>query len=359
MSFSFAQRPHGKHCGFPSPLAMDCAGWPPALDPEDAAALDEALQLVGGDTLLGDEDALLCADQSTSKAALGSALIPPAPRLNANSARELRRGDSGELAVLNATRAFLDECDIGSDADEEEMDDSHHGHASPATVSSSHSDTDVGKETIARNAASAARVRIVTKSARRHRVRPKEELARLREEESQLVSKLRDLRLEARRRLITSSRGNSSRKASSDKLAVRRHSLLFWERAASRQLQHRQRSEQENRRLKGLLQGQIRRTRQLQQALSRRLVESVGTQLDHSCVRFLRLACCYGRYRNGRNVQNRTHQSPTASRETMRPCSRCCSVMSTRFTQSWRHSTLLEQLVTTHRAAWALKARRV
>lgn len=99
----------------------------------------------------------------------------------------------------------------------------------------------------------------------------------LRKEESRLVSRLRDLRLEARHQVLVSSRSSSSHKSSGNKLASRKHSLLFWERAALQQLQHRQRSEQENHRLKALLQRQLRHARELQQALSRRQVVVVGS----------------------------------------------------------------------------------
>lgn len=173
-----------------------------------------------------------------------------------------------EVAAVNATLAFLDEYDVDPD-DDDNMDSDR---CSQATVVSRSSDAGGGEEV------AMGSVKIAMKSARCNRVRPKEELTRLRKQESELSSKLRDLRLEARRQVVRTSRSSSTRKGTSGKLNGRRNSLLFWERAASRQLQHRQQSEQENRRLTGLLRAQIRHARQLQQAMNRQLNASVSAR---------------------------------------------------------------------------------
>lgn len=163
---------------------------------------------------------------------------------------------------------------------------------------------------------------LVVKPTRRSRTRPKDELAQLRRQEHDLVAKMRELRVETRRQVVRSSQTGAS---GGD--ASRQHSLLFWERAAARQLQHRQRSEQENRRLKMLLQTQIRQARQLQQALARRLVESVQFNVRSNLYRSARnvdIRCWIGRSRWGR-----TNQLRTAFQVTTRPCSRLCSTTST------------------------------
>lgn len=170
--------------------------------------------------------------------------------------RGLLAVDRPRASDLALTGAFADEVGVVS-----EDDSANDGDRSSSTnsTSSSNSETD-----------SAA---LVAKPKRRTRFRPKEELTLLRRQEHELAAKLRELRLSV---VEASSRGGGG-------AGGRWNSLLFWERAAARQFSHRQRSEQENRRLKSLLQTQIRQARLLQQAINRRLAEPV---------RKLGLNCC-------------------------------------------------------------------
>lgn len=170
-----------------------------------------------------------------------------------------------DLAVIVATQALVDDCEMdalgfvlnsASDADP----------VSPSMSASNPSDSDSSG-----SLGHASSMALVAKPERRSRTRPKDELARLRRQETDLAAKLRELRLDARRSVVRSALTDMSSGGDTS----RQHALLFWERAAARQLQHRQLSENENKRLKALLQTQIRQARHLQQLLARRLVISV------------------------------------------------------------------------------------
>lgn len=113
--------------------------------------------------------------------------------------------------------------------------------------------------------------KVQCKSSKRTRVRPKAELAQLRKEEYELSRKLHTLRLEARPKILI--RKSSRLKHSAEH--TRKQLLLYWERAASRQAQRRQQSEQENCRLREKLQIYLRHTRQIQQAIPRQLLRLV------------------------------------------------------------------------------------
>lgn len=222
----------------------------------DTGELDAALELIddGGGTFGLNLPTIVCDDDIHSSSdvllsndlALGGAgyqlghLAPP-------------------VTEVDATLAFLDECDMDIDALAAEVSSSQSSDSSSAHgsgVSTSSSDTD---------SSGAATSLAVVPADQRKRVRPKEELAKLRRQEHELTAKLRELRLETRRRVVKSSDGRSSAK----------NAMLFWERAVARQLLARTRSEEENKRLKMLLQAQMRQARQMQLAWSRRLAGAV------------------------------------------------------------------------------------
>jgi hypothetical protein len=172
---------------------------------------------------------------------------------------------TGDLAIIVATQALVEECEMDAlgfilnGANEPDR-------SSPSTSACNPSDSDSS-----RSLGHASTVVLATKPERRSRSRPKDELAQLRRQETDLAAKLRELRLDARRLVVRSAQTETSSGGDTS----RQHSLLFWERAAARQLQQRQLSEHENKRLKALLQTQIRQARHLQQLLARRLVVSV------------------------------------------------------------------------------------
>lgn len=230
---------------------MDSLTWPLVLGDDNAAVIEAAIELIGdGEAIENDGDRHCVAEDSSS---------------SNDTARSVTRLPQSlhDDAAWDATLAFVDECDVGLDDD---VDRSDSDNSSQATTASRSPDS-AGRAPVARR---------VVATARRARVRPKAELARLRKEESELSSKLRGLRLE----VLASSRDSSCHKSSSNVMTSRQHSLLFWERAASRQLQNRQRSEQENRRLANLVQTQRRLARQLLQALNRLQSASVSANDD-------------------------------------------------------------------------------
>jgi hypothetical protein len=237
---------------------MDSVAWPLELGDDDAAVFEAAIELIGDGELFEYDGDRHCAveDSSSNTATAGSATRLP---------RCLH-----EDAAWDTTLSFVDECDMGTSDDVGRLD----------------SDTSSQATTTSRSLDSAGVIQAATPgvtTARRARVRPKEELARLRKEEGELSSKMRRLRLE----VLAASRGSNSHNSPSNTLASRQHSLLFWERAASRQLQNRKRSEQENRRLTNMVQTQRRLARQLLQALNRLQSASVSALGDRNSVKTL------------------------------------------------------------------------
>lgn len=98
----------------------------------------------------------------------------------------------------------------------------------------------------------------------RTRVRPQQELSRLRSEQRALASSLAQLRRAAQQAVER------------DDERGRGLSLAFWERAAARQAQRRVEAERENRRLRDQLQALARHSRRLQRALDRPALAPVG-----------------------------------------------------------------------------------
>ncbi|RLN94656.1 hypothetical protein BBJ28_00004081 [Nothophytophthora sp. Chile5] len=95
---------------------------------------------------------------------------------------------------------------------------------------------------------------IVSKSTRRYRRTPKQEIEQLRVQELQLSRQLEQLRLQAH---------DSAQYGGGARL---RATLPFWKKAASRQYQSRQDSQRENRRLRLLVSSHKKRAKRLQQA---------------------------------------------------------------------------------------------
>lgn len=231
-------------------MTPEDAAWPLALDDgDDATAMDAALDMLDGGTFFGCDVPSLLSDADLDMS-FGDTLGME------NGAHQLVQSRSGDSVTLSTTRAFLEEVnmDVGDAA-----------HPLSASVSRSDGGED-GVSTESSDADSASRV---AKQTRRSRVRPKEELAMLRKQEYELAAKVRELRVETRRRVAKASSSKASEARS------RHQSLLFWERAAVRQFQHRRRSEQENHRLKVMLHTQMRQARHMQQAWSRRLTTAV------------------------------------------------------------------------------------
>lgn len=233
---------------------MSLPEWSLALDNDESAVLEAALGMLDGEYYDGDT--------------IESALLEPV-KLQCNlvdgasvSSRHLVRGDSKEMEVVDA---FLDEFSMIEELNEQVP------QATATTSPSSDTDSSSPSGSVPRQ----------VKERRRSRVRPKQELNQLREQEIELSRKLKALRLESRQRVLDES---SLPREGSTKAHTRKHSLMFWERVALRQDQQRQRAEQENRRLKDQLQMYARHSRLLQQALNRRLLGSVRHIRLLSCV---------------------------------------------------------------------------